>query len=150
MTSDHSSFDLEDHFTKDIFDGHVNGKLTVVWRDWDSKFKIDPKMIYVTTVNPGEKKGPHLHTKRDSFMTCISGKVVFVIKDKNGNYDEIISGEENPVLVHVPKNISSAHINISKQNSIVLVLANVSWKPDDGEMKNVLYEEYDWEKWKVE
>jgi len=25
---------LEKHFTKDIHDGHVNGSLIPVWRDW--------------------------------------------------------------------------------------------------------------------
>jgi dTDP-4-dehydrorhamnose 3,5-epimerase len=26
---------LEKHPTKDIHDQHVNGSLTVIWRDWD-------------------------------------------------------------------------------------------------------------------
>ena len=26
---------LETHLTKDVNDSHVNGDLTVVWRDWD-------------------------------------------------------------------------------------------------------------------
>ena len=150
MTDKFHSINLENHPTKDISDGRINGNLTVVWRDWDTKLDIEPKMIYVTTVNPGEKKGPHLHTKRDSYMVCISGKVVFIVKDNEGNYNEIISSEDKPVLVHVPKNLASAHVNIAKKNSIVLVLANISWKPNDNEMKNVIFEQYDWKKWNIE
>jgi dTDP-4-dehydrorhamnose 3,5-epimerase len=138
---------LEVHETKDIVDEHVNGSLTVVWRDWDKILKNNPKMVYVSSVNPREKKGPHIHTKRNSYFVCIHGKVVFIIKEKNGNFKEIESSQDKPVLVYVPKNYSSAHINISNNISHVLTLADVSWKPNDNEMKNDTFNNYDWKKW---
>ena len=140
--------DLEKHDTKDIVDGHVNGNLTVIWRDWDEIIEDSPKMVYVTSVNPGEIKGPHLHTLRDSYFTCIRGSVIFVIKDKSGKYVEIESSEKKPTLIHVPKNIPSAHLNSTNQTSTILTLANVAWKPNDDEMKNITFDEYDWKKWK--
>lgn len=142
------SIKLEVHPTKDISDGHVNGSLTVVWRDWDKKIGMIPKMIYISSVNPGEIKGPHLHTKRDSYFVCIRGKVVFVIKDNSGKYYEIESSEGNPVLIHIPKNHPSAHINTTNEIASVLALADPAWRPDDDEMKNVIFENYDWEKLK--
>ena len=30
---------LEKHDTKDVRDQHINGSLTVVWRDWDNFIK---------------------------------------------------------------------------------------------------------------
>lgn len=140
---------LEKHNTKNIDDEHVNGSLTVIWRDWDKIIIPEPKMVYVSSVNPGEIKGPHLHLKRDSYFVCVHGKVLFVIKGKDGQYEEIISGDEEPVLVHVPKNIASAHINLDNDISRVLALADIAWKPNDNEMKNVLFEDYDWNKWKT-
>ena len=139
---------LETFQTKNITDEHVNGKLTVIWRNWDNILKFDPKMVYVSHVNPHEIKGPHLHTKRDSYFVCIRGKVVFIAKDKSGNFHEIESSEENPVLVQIPKNVASAHINLSNEVSTVLALADPAWHPNDDEMKNVEFEDYDWEKWK--
>jgi dTDP-4-dehydrorhamnose 3,5-epimerase len=139
---------LEKHDTKDIHDQHVNGALTVIWRDWD-KIISDPKMVYISAINPGEIKGPHLHLKRNSYFVCIHGKVVFIVKDENGKYEEIISSEDEPILVHVPKNISSAHINLDNKTSKVLALADIAWKPNDNEMENVLFEDYDWKKWKI-
>jgi len=139
---------LEKHLTKSIIDGHENGSLTVIWRDWDKIIKNEPKMVYVSSVNIGELKGPHIHTKRNSYFVCIHGKVVFVIKDENGKYIEIESSDENPNLVHVPKNIASAHLNLSKDVSRILVLADIAWKPNDNEMKNIDFEDYDWSKWK--
>ena len=103
MSKDYS-INLEKHETKDIHDNHVNGSLTVIWRDWDEIIKNHPKMIYVSSVDSGEIKGPHIHTKRESYFTCIHGKVIFVIKKPDGTYEEILSSDEKPVMVHVPKN----------------------------------------------
>ena len=143
------SVNLEVHDTKDAKSEHVNGSLTVIWRDWDVLLENDPKMVYGSSVNPGELKGPHLHTKRTSYFTCVHGKVVFIIREKNGNYVEIESSEKNPVMVIVPKNIASAHINLSDNVSRVLTLADVSWKPNDNEMENVTFDDYEWKKWNI-
>ena len=139
---------LETHDTKSIEDNHINGSLTVIWRDWDKILNFSPKMVYVSSVNPGEKKGPHLHLKRDSCFVCIRGKVVFVIKDHSSKYHEIESSADNPVMVQVPKNFSSAHVNLTNSTSTILTLANLAWKPNDDEMKNVSFDDYDWNKWK--
>ena len=140
--------ELETHPTKDITDNHVNGSLTVIWRDWDKLLEVEPKMVYVSSVNPGEIKGPHLHTKRDSYFVCIRGKVIFIAKDEKGNFLEIESDEKKPVLVQIPKNFASAHINPTNEISTVLTLANPAWTPNDDEMKNVTFDDYDWSKWK--
>ena len=142
------SHKLEIHQTKDILDKHVNGFMIPVWRDWDELISSEPKMVYISSVNPGEIKGPHLHTKRDSYFLCIKGKVVFIIKDNRGKYHEIESSEEDPVLVQIPKNYPSAHINTSSEISSILALASEAWRPNDDEMKNVSFEDYDWKKWK--
>ena len=139
---------LETHPTRNTRDKHVNGSLTVVWRDWDKILEVIPKMIYVSSVNPGEIKGPHIHTERDSYFVCIRGKVVFIAKDKDGKYLEIESDEKNPVLIQIPKNFASAHINPTNELASVLALANPAWKPNDNEMKNVSFDDYNWQKWK--
>ena len=142
------SIPLEKHPTKDIVDGHTNGSLTVVWRDWDNIIKNHPKMVYVSSINPGEIKGPHIHTKRESHFACIEGKVVFILKDEDGSYKEIISSDEKPVMVHVPKNMPSAHVNLSNKVSRILALADIAWRPNDNEIKNITFNDYDWDKWK--
>lgn len=142
------SHSLEKHPTKSIIDGHVNGSLIPVWRDWDKTITVSPTMVYVTTINPGEIKGPHLHIIRHSYYVCIKGKVVFIIKDHLGKYMEVESSETDPILVEIPKNYSSAHINLSNEPSIILALVNPSWKPDNRDEHNVTYDDYDWNKWK--
>ena len=141
------SIPLEVHPTKDVVDNHINGSLTVIWRDWDKILSEEPKMVYVSSVNPGEKKGPHLHTKRDSYFVCIQGKVVFIVKDLDGKYHEIESSEDNPVLVNIPKNFPSAHVNLANKVSSILALASIAWRPNDNEMINITFDDYDWNKW---
>jgi dTDP-4-dehydrorhamnose 3,5-epimerase len=135
--------------TKDITDSHVNGNLTVIWRDYDKIIDFAPKMLYMTSVNPGEIKGPHLHTKRDSSFVCLKGKVVFVIQDKDGNYQEIESSEENPIMVNIPKGIASAHINTSEKISSIIAIASIAWRENDNEMENITFDNYNWSKWKI-
>ena len=38
-------------------------------------------------------------------------------------------------------------LNLSKGISKVLTLADVAWKPNDNEMKNDDFVDYDWNKW---
>ena len=141
-----SILDLEKHQTRDINDSHINGDLTVIWRDWDKLVK-DPQMIYLNTVNPGEIKGPHMHKNRTSYFFCIEGEMVIVIHDKDGTYHEIKTNSKESKLVSVSNGIGAAIINPSEKISKILLLADIAWRPNDDEMVNVLFENYDWEKW---
>ena len=38
--------DLEKHETRDVVDRHVNGELTVIWRDWDNHELQMPKVTW--------------------------------------------------------------------------------------------------------
>tara|TARA_Y100001936_G_C15983039_1_gene617846 strand:+ start:244 stop:693 length:450 start_codon:yes stop_codon:yes gene_type:complete len=142
-----SIIDLEVHETKDVLDNHINGELTVIWRDWDKKIN-EPQMMYLNSVNPGEIKGPHIHKKRTSSFFCLQGKMVIVIQEKNGGFKEIEVNSKNQKLVSVPEGIPAAIINPTDQITKILVIADISWKPDDNEMMNYTYDNYDWNKWK--
>ena len=143
-----SIIELEKHVTKDIQDSHTNGDLTVIWRDWDNIIKKTPKMVYVSSVNPGEIKGPHLHKNRTSYFSCIHGKVVFIIQGEDGIFEEIEVDSRDSILICVPNGIASAHINVGKEQARILVLADIAWKPNDNEMINVEFSDYDFNKWK--
>ena len=144
------SYALEKHQTRDIVDGHTNGSLIPVWKDWEDIIKVHPKMVYVTTINPGEIKGPHLHIIRYSYFVCIRGKVVFIIRDKSGKYIEIESSFEKPNLVQIPRNYESCHINLSNDVSMILSLVEPAWRPDNKDEHNVSFDDYNWEKWNIQ
>ena len=141
-------WDLEKHQTIDTTDSHINGELTIIWRDWDNIITNHPKMIYVNSVNPGETKGPHLHKNRTTYFSCIHGSIVLVIQDNDGRFHEVKADSERPTLISVRNGVAAAIVNPTDDISKVLVLADIAWKPNDNEMKNIDFENYDWNKWK--
>ena len=143
-----SVWDLEKHPTKDNTDYHVNGELTVIWRDWDNLIKNHPKMVYVNSVNPGEIKGPHIHKNRTTSFFCIDGSIVLIIQDDGKKFHEMKMNSEKPVLITVPNGIAAAIVNPTSKIARVLVLADIAWRPNDNEMKDVLFDDYNWKKWK--
>ncbi len=143
-----SVLNLERHQTKDTTDSHINGELTVIWRDWDNLIKNHPKMVYVNSVNPGEIKGPHIHKNRTTYFSCIHGNVILVIQDQKGKFHEIKIDSEKPVLITVPNGIAAAIVNPATKIAKVLVLADIAWKPNDNEMINVDFSAYSFKKWK--
>ena len=143
-----SVWDLENHQTKDITDSHINGTLTVIWRDWDNLIKNHPKMVYVNSINPGEIKGPHIHKNRTTFFFCIHGNVVLIIQDNDGKFHEIKADSDKPILITVSNGTAAAIVNPTTKIAKVLVLADTAWRPNDDEMKNILFDGYNWDKWK--
>ena len=103
-------------------------------------------MIYVNSVNPGEIKGPHIHKNRTSYFYCITGKIVIIIRD-NDQYHEVELSSKDSKLVSVSNDIAAAIVNNSHEISQVLVLADVAWKPNDDEMVNTVFDNYDFKKW---
>ena len=143
-----SIWDLEKHQTKDIADSHINGELTVIWRDWDNLLKNHPKMVYVNSINPGEIKGPHIHKNRTTSFFCMDGSIVLIIQDDGKKFHEMKMNSEKPVLITVPNGIAAAIVNPTGKIARVLVLADIAWRPNDNEMKDVLFGDYNWKKWK--
>ena len=141
-------WDLEKHQTIDTTDSHINGELTIIWRDWDKIITNPPKMIYVNYINPGEIKGPHLHKNRTTYFSCIHGSIVLVIQDDDGKIHEVKADSEKPALISVRNGIAAAIVNPTDDISKVLVLADIAWKPNDNEMENIDFADYDWKKWK--
>ena len=143
-----SVWDLERHQTRDIADSHTNGELTIIWRDWDNLIKNHPKMVYVNSINPGEIKGPHIHKNRTTFFFCIHGNVVLIIQDNDGKFHEIKADSDKPILITVSNGTAAAIVNPTTKIAKVLVLADTAWRPNDDEMKNILFDGYNWDKWK--
>ena len=137
---------MEKHETKDVRNSHINGDLTVIWRDWD-KIINNPEMVYVNTINPNEIKGPHIHKNRTSYFFCLHGRVILVIQENNEKYTEIEINSDSPKLVEISNGVAAAIVNPSNDISKVLVLADIAWKPNDGEMINTNFDNYDLKRW---
>jgi dTDP-4-dehydrorhamnose 3,5-epimerase len=39
-------------------------------------------------------------------------------------------------------------MNLADETSSILTLADIAWRPNDNEKKDVTFDDYDWSKWK--
>ena len=51
-------------------------------------------------------------------------------------------------MICVPNGIASAHVNVGEEQARILVLADIAWRPNDNEMVNVEFSDYNFNKWK--
>ena len=58
---------LETHPTKDVSDSHVNGELTVVWRDWDDILPNPPKIEARQLINDRSRSSEGVRSFRWTF-----------------------------------------------------------------------------------
>lgn len=137
---------LEKIITRNKDDQTPNGVFIPVWRNWDSKYNITPDMVYYTTIPPGLSKGPHLHKKRRGYITCLTGKVVFILKN-NGTYSEYISDSENPFTIEVPPGTGLLSINIGEVVAGILNICNPAWHPNEPDNYLDDFSDYNIKKW---
>ena len=104
---------LEKHLTKDIHDGHVNGSLIPVWRNWDEIITVQPEMVYVTSINPGEisLSAPSMRRATNGIAAMVSGTEAALmpidvptsmrVKGMLATI-KMMKGIERPILVIIP------------------------------------------------
>jgi len=82
--------------------------------------------VYLTTVYPGVIKAWHWHCSQIDYMTCVSGMVKLVLSDGRMDsptyreVDEIFAGDQNPVLVKIPKMVYHGFKGIGSQIAFIV------------------------------
>ena len=72
--------------------------------------------------------------------------MILIIQDNDGKFHEIKADSEKPVLITVSNGIAAAIVNPTTKVAQILILADIAWRPNDNEVKNVSFDDYDWEK----
>ncbi len=126
------------------------GYMFPIYKNWETDLNEShqPKMVYVTTIEPFLEKDIILHEKRVSYITCIQGDVKLTMKVKDNIVDCSLYDKENncPNVVLIDKNIPIKLTNVGKENAIIVNCPSPSWHPDDEDtIKFKTWEEYD--KW---
>ena len=113
-------------------DAKTNGSLIPILSIHDSS-KLNghfPEQVYLTTILPGQQKGPHLHKIRTGCFTCIKGDVKIITKE-NGKYEEFFSGESHSYrTILIPANVTALLVNVSSHEAFVLNMPCPAWHPD--------------------
>lgn len=108
--------------------------------------------IYFSTIYPGVIKGWHIHKEMELNYTVVSGNIKLVLYDERensptkGNLLEIFMGDNNYILVKIPKMIWNGFKGIGMQETIVANCASLSHRPDEIERLNPFTDKipYDW------
>ena len=101
------------------------GRLMEILRADDEVFEKFGQ-VYMTTAYPGVVKAWHLHKVQDDNMTVMCGMMKIVLYDgrddspTKGKVMEFFAGEQNPILVHIPKGVMHGFKCISEYEAIVI------------------------------
>lgn len=131
------------------------GRLMEILRADDPIFKKFGQ-VYMTTAKPGVAKAWHYHKKQDDNFTCIRGTMRLALYDARpgsstrGQVDEFIVSLNDPILVHIPKNVYHGFKCVSDEEAVVINTPTLPYnykKPD--EYRVDAYDNdipYDWRK----
>jgi len=100
---------------------------------------LDNSQVYLTTLLPYKKKGWHLHHKKGNQVTCIKGKVILGVWDKE-NIEEYVLDAQSPIMVRVPKEHALCFYNPGDEEAYILNLCSPPYDPQDPEQEDIKLE----------
>lgn len=110
--------------------------------------------VYVTTCNPGIAKAWHYHKNQTDFFTVISGKAKIVLYDRRGNsptkgeLNEFIVGEENSILIKIPKEVVHGFAALDNKVAFVINCPTLPYNSDNPDEFRLPFDTkeipYDW------
>lgn len=101
------------------------GRLMEILRADDEMFNKFGQ-VYMTTAYPGVVKAWHLHKVQDDNMTVLRGMMKIVLYDgredspTKGEVMEFFAGEQNPIVVHIPKGVMHGFKCITEYEALVV------------------------------
>ena len=107
------------------------GWLSELFRHDELEAEFHPVMAYVSMTEPGVARGPHEHVDQADLF-CFTGPSTFRIylwdnrktSPTHGVHSRFEAGEENPLLVLVPKGVVHAYKNVGDREGIVFNCPN--------------------------
>jgi len=110
--------------------------------------------VYMTTAYPGVVKAWHYHKKQDDNFTCVSGRMRLGLYDARKlsptykEVNEFLISLEDPMLVHIPKEVYHGFKCVSDTEALVINTVTVPYDSRDPDEYRVdAYDneiQYDW------
>ncbi|HVN97889.1 MAG TPA: dTDP-4-dehydrorhamnose 3,5-epimerase family protein [Syntrophorhabdaceae bacterium] len=101
------------------------GRLMEILRNDDGIFQAFGQ-VYLTTTYPHVVKAWHYHKKQDDYITCVRGMLKLVLYDARkksptfGQVNELFIGDDNRMLVKVPRMIYHGWKCISEEEALII------------------------------
>jgi dTDP-4-dehydrorhamnose 3,5-epimerase len=108
----------------------------------------------ITKTYPGVIKAFHWHRKQDDLWYVVDGMARVVLYDRRANSPTrgetqvICAGEDNPVLILIPKGIAHGYQVLGSKPVILFYHTTQSYNPDDPDEERVPFDDpeigFDW------
>lgn len=109
----------------------------------------------VTMAYPGVIKAFHWHKKQDDFWVCVKGMIQTVLYDlrpgskTKGETQAICMGEQNPVLVYIPKGVAHGYRVLGSESAILVYYTSETYNPRKPDEERIPHDDpkigFDWE-----
>ena len=107
------------------------GWLSELFRQDQLDSEFHPVMSYVSMTHPGVARGPHEHADQADLF-CFIGPSTFRIylwdtrldSKTHRTHERFEAGEDNPLMVLIPKGVVHAYKNIGEREGIVINFPN--------------------------
>jgi dTDP-4-dehydrorhamnose 3,5-epimerase-like enzyme len=84
-----------------------------------------------STINQGEMRGDHYHQKKKMWFTCVSGEVVFLLEDAEGNKTKLVINSVQPTAVYCAPRTVRAIYNKKVEPAIIVFFASAENNPEN-------------------
>ena len=109
----------------------------------------------VTMAYPGVIKAFHWHKKQDDFWVCVKGMIQAVLYDlrpgskTKGETQVICMGEQNPVLVYIPKGVAHGYRVLGPESAILVYYTSETYNSQKPDEERISHDDpkigFDWE-----
>jgi dTDP-4-dehydrorhamnose 3,5-epimerase len=103
------------------------GWLAELWRTDQISEAIRPVMTYISQTSPGVVRGPHEHVDQTDYFCFLGpGNFKLYLWDNRPDsptfdvYQEIVVGQDNPMVAVIPPGVVHAYKNVSHVPGIVI------------------------------
>jgi dTDP-4-dehydrorhamnose 3,5-epimerase-like enzyme len=104
-----------------------DGNLVPIESNQDTPFPIR-RVFYVYGVGDISKRGLHSHYKTKQLLICLSGKIEVTVKDGENEKKFLLESPQQGL--YIPELIWDEQV-YKNDNSVLLVLSNLKYDPDD-------------------
>ena len=103
--------------------------------------------VYCFTINPGQERGGHYHTKKHEWFSCVSGKATVIIQAKKGKKKEILLNAAKPTVVYCSPYTLHALYNKTNKTAVIISYGSRQHDPNDPDKDMFLDGSLNEEKW---
>jgi dTDP-4-dehydrorhamnose 3,5-epimerase len=88
--------------------------------------------LYTFTINPGQRRGDHYHTRKREWFTCAHGSALVLLTDTRTGRDEVVELDATrPRVVYAGPGTAHALLNRGDEVAVIISYGSEQHHPED-------------------